>query len=258
MIVRLVSYSPDGEKVVAIAAKMSRSRKGWDYHEKEMTDEEIEIWIRDAILHGYWSVLEHSVYTFSIEGISRVASHQLVRHRIASYTQMSHRFARPIDEYYKPIIPISIKKRDVHELVNKAYNNAYEIYYELLKSGIPEEDARYVLPNAVNTNIVVTMNARELYNFFSLRLCSRAQWEIRAIAWRMLEEVKKVHPRLFRYAGPNCIIHENFIRNEYITLDDVLKNHNIEFISQRCIEGVNRDGIIKCIVNSHTILSDTK
>ena len=250
MIVRLVSYSPDGEKVVAIAAKMSRSRKGWDYHEKEMTDEEIEIWIRDAILHGYWSVLEHSVYTFSIEGISRVASHQLVRHRIASYTQMSHRFARPIDEYYKPIIPISIKKRDVHELVNKAYNNAYEIYYELLKSGIPEEDARYVLPNAVNTNIVVTMNARELYNFFSLRLCSRAQWEIRAIAWRMLEEVKKVHPRLFRYAGPNCIIHENFIRNEYITLDDVLKNHNIEFISQRCIEGVNRDGIIKCIVNS--------
>ncbi|MEM4042297.1 MAG: FAD-dependent thymidylate synthase [Saccharolobus sp.] len=258
MIVRLVSYSPDGEKVVAIAAKMSRSRKGWDYHEKEMTDEEIEIWIRDAILHGYWSVLEHSVYTFSIEGISRVASHQLVRHRIASYTQMSHRFARPIDEYYKPIIPISVKKRDVHELVNKAYNNAYEIYYELLKSGIPEEDARYVLPNAVNTNIVVTMNARELYNFFSLRLCSRAQWEIRAIAWRMLEEVKKVHPRLFRYAGPNCIIHENFIRNEYITLDDVLKNHNIEFISQRCIEGVNRDGIIKCIVNSHTILSDTK
>ncbi|MEM0362343.1 MAG: FAD-dependent thymidylate synthase [Sulfolobaceae archaeon] len=258
MIVRLVSYSPDGEKVVAIAAKMSRSRKGWDYHEKEMSDEEIEIWIRDAILHGYWSVLEHSVYTFSIEGISRVASHQLVRHRIASYTQMSHRFARPIDEYYKPIIPISVKKRDVHELVNKAYNNAYEIYYELLKSGIPEEDARYVLPNAVNTNIVVTMNARELYNFFSLRLCSRAQWEIRAIAWRMLEEVKKVHPRLFRYAGPNCIIHENFIRNEYITLDDVLKNHNIEFISQRCIEGVNRDGIIKCIVNSHTILSDTK
>ena len=254
MIVRLVSYSPDGEKVVAIAAKMSRSRKGWDYHEKEMTDEEIEIWIRDAILHGYWSVLEHSVYTFSIEGISRVASHQLVRHRIASYTQMSHRFARPIDEYYKPIIPISVKKRDVHELVNKAYNNAYEIYYELLKSGIPEEDARYVLPNAVNTNIVVTMNARELYNFFSLRLCSRAQWEIRAIAWRMLEEVKKVHPRLFRYAGPNCIIHENFIRNEYITLDDVLKNHNIEFISQRCIEGVNRDGIIKCIVNSRSII----
>lgn len=254
MIVRLVSYSPDGEKVVAIAAKMSRSRKGWDYHEKEMTDEEIEIWIRDAILHGYWSVLEHSVYTFSIEGISRVASHQLVRHRIASYTQMSHRFARPIDEYYKPIIPISIKKRDVHELVNKAYNNAYEIYYELLKSGIPEEDARYVLPNAVNTNIVVTMNARELYNFFSLRLCSRAQWEIRAIAWRMLEEVKKVHPRLFRYAGPNCIIHENFIRNEYITLDDVLKNHNIEFISQRCIEGVNRDGIIKCIINSRSII----
>lgn len=252
MIVKLVSYLPDGERIVAIAAKMSRSRKGWEYHEKDMSDKEIEEWIRDSILHGYWSVLEHSVYTFSIEGISRVASHQLVRHRIASYTQMSHRFAKPIDEYYKPVTPPSIKKRNID--INKAYKEAYDNYYRLLENGIPEEDARYVLPNGVNTNIVVTMNARELYNFFSLRLCSRAQWEIRAIAWKMLEEVKKVHPRLFRYAGPNCIIHENFVSNEPKTLEDVFKNYNIEFVSQRCIEGVPKEGIIKCILNSRTIL----
>ena len=254
--VQLVSYTKDGEKVVAIASKMSRSRKGWKHHEETMTEDEIETWIRDAVIHGYWSPLEHSVYTFSIEGISRVASHQLVRHRIASYTQMSHRFAKPIDEYYQPIVPLNNRKVKVYRLdmadcettndmFNKAYKDAYDYYYYLLQNGVPEEDARYVLPNGVNTNIVVTMNARELYNFFSLRLCSRSQWEIRAVAWKMLGEVKKVHPRLFRYAGPNCIIHENFIRENPITLDDLQ-----EFVSQRCIEGVPRDGIRKCIMNS--------
>jgi len=257
MNVKLVSYTKDGERAIAIAAKMSRSRKGWDYHERTMADEEIETWIKDAILHGYWSTLEHSVYTFSIEGISRVASHQLVRHRIASYTQMSHRFAKPVDEYYKPVIPPSVEKRN-EELLQEAYKQAYENYYKLLESGVPEEDARYVLPNGVNTNIVVTMNARELYNFFSLRLCSRAQWEIRCVAWKMFEEVKKVHPRLFRYAGPNCIIHENFIREEPITLDEVFNNDKLEFISQRCIEGVVRDGILKCIRNSKQVLNSLK
>ena len=247
MKVELVSYTKDGERIVAIASKMSRSRKGWDYHEISMTDEEIEIWIRDAIIHGYWSVLEHSVYTFSIEGISRVTSHQLVRHRIASYTQLSYRFAKPIDEYYQPVTPPSVEKR-ASEIVENAYREAYNYYFKLLESGVPEEDARYVLPNGVNTNIVVTMNARELYNFFALRLCSRAQWEIRTLAWKMLDEVKKVHPRLFRYAGPNCIIHENFIRDTPITLDSI--NEKTEFISQRCIEGVPKDGIYKCIQNA--------
>ena len=247
MRVELVSYTKDGEKIIAIASKMSRSRKGWDYHWQNMTDEEIEEWIRDAIVHGYWSVLEHSVYTFSLEGISRVASHQLVRHRIASYTQMSHRFAKPVDEYYQPVIPPSTKNR-ARQTVEEAYREAYNYYYKLLEAGVPEEDARYVLPNGVNTNIVVTMNARELYNFFALRLCSRTQWEIRQVAWKMLEEVKKVHPRLFRYAGPNCIIHENFIRETPITLD--MLSEETTFVSQRCIEGVPRDGIYKCIQNA--------
>jgi thymidylate synthase (FAD) len=247
MKVTLVSYTVDGERTIAIAAKMSRSRKGWEYHAQTMSDEEIEEWIRDAIVHGYWSVLEHSVYTFSLEGISRVASHQLVRHRIASYTQMSHRFAKPVDEYYQPVIPPSTKNR-ARQTVEEAYREAYNHYYKLLEAGVPEEDARYVLPNGVNTNIVVTMNARELYNFFALRLCSRAQWEIRQVAWKMLEEVKKVHPRLFRYAGPNCIIHENFIRDTPITLDSI--NEKTEFIARRCIEGVPKEGIYKCIQNS--------
>ncbi|MUN28364.1 FAD-dependent thymidylate synthase [Sulfuracidifex metallicus] len=242
--VKLVSYTRDGERVVAIASKMSRSRKGWSHHEETMSDEEAETWIKDAVLHGYWSPLEHSSYTFSIEGVSRVASHQLVRHRIASYTQMSHRFAKPVDEYYQPIVPPSMEKRAA-ELAEKGYKEAYDVYFSLLSQGVPEEDARYLLPNGVNTNVVVTMNARELYNFFSLRLCSRAQWEIRKIAWAMLDEVKKVHPRLFKYAGPSCLIHENFIREKPMTLETLGT-----FVSERCIEGVTRDGIVKCISNS--------
>jgi len=242
--ISLVSYTINGEKIVAIASKMSRSRKGWKHHEENMTEKEIETWITDAIVHGYWSPLEHSNYTFSIENISRVSSHQLVRHRIASFTQMSHRFAKPIDEFYQPIIPPSVEKR-AKNLTENVYNEIYSYYYELLKNGIPEEDARYILPNGVNTNIVVTMNARELYNFFSLRLCSRSQWEIRKIAWAMLDEVKKVHPILFKYASPSCLIHENFIRENPMTLEKLGT-----FVSERCIEGVSRDNIVKCINNS--------
>ncbi len=245
MIVKLVSYSPSGERVVAIASKISRSRKGWDEHNLGMNEEEMEVWIRDAILHGYWSVLEHSVYTFSIEGISRVTSHQIVRHRVASFTQTSHRFAKPVDEYYDPVIPPSVEKRNP-EMARKGYQEAYDIYHSLLSQGVPEEDARYFLPNGVNTNLVVTMNARELYNFFALRTCSRAQWEIRQIAWRMLEEVRRVHPRLFRYAGPSCIIHENFVRREPITVDHIPPF----LVSERCIEGVQRDGIRRCAENA--------
>ncbi|BCU67320.1 thymidylate synthase (FAD) [Sulfolobales archaeon HS-7] len=238
MRVVLVSYLHDAEKIVAIASKISRTRKGW----REIPDEEVDVWIREAFLHNYLSPFEHISYTFSIEGISRVASHQLIRHRIASYTQTSHRFARPIDQYYQPVVPPSAEGK-----IEELYKKEYEMYFSLLSSGVPEEDARYILPNGVNTNIVVTMNARELINFFALRLCSRAQWEIREVAWAMFEQVRSVHPRIFKYAGPSCILHENWIRKEPITVDD-----KKEFVSERCVEGVPRDGIWRCIQNARS------
>jgi thymidylate synthase (FAD) (EC 2.1.1.148) len=247
--VTLVSFTKDGERVVAVASKMSRSRKGWDYHWQNMSEEEVETWIRDAIIHGYWSVLEHSVYTFSIEGISRVASHQLVRHRIASYTQMSHRFAKPVDEYYRPVYPLSAERR-AKDVIEEAYRDAYEHYYTLLELGVPEEDARYVLPNGVNTNVVVTMNARELYNF-SREAVLKGTVGDKVGGWRMLEEVKKVHPRLFKYAGPNCLIHENFVRKEPITLEDLLSGAKL--VSERCSEGVEREGIARCVRNATSV-----
>lgn len=246
--VHLVSFTENGEKLIAIAAKISHSRKGWIEHE-DMSGEEVETWIRESFRHGYLSVFEHSVYTFSIEGISRVCSHQLVRHRVASYTQTSHRFARPIDEHYKPITPPSARGK-----IESAYSKIYELYWSILQEGVPEEDARYVLPNGVNTNIVVTMNARELINFFALRLCSRAQWEIREVAWRMFEEVRKVHPLIFKYAGPSCILHDNWISNSLATVEDVEEGKH-HLVSERCIEGVPRPNIPKCITNSRQIVN---
>ena len=235
MEVNLISYTPYGEDVIVLGIKMSRSEE----IDTAITEKEKEKMIRDAVIHGYWSVLEHSNYTFLIKDISRVASHQLIRHRIASYTQTSHRFVRP-DDY---VIPPSAEKRE-HEKYREIMKNEYEAYTDLLDKGVPEEDARYALPNGVTTNILVTMNARELYNFFALRLCTRAQWEIRRIAWLMFEEVRKVHPNLFRYAGPNCIVHENFIRKKPVTLEQ-----ETELISERCVEGVPRTGIWRCIRN---------
>lgn len=243
MNVSLVSYTHEGEKLIAVASKVSRSRKDWDYLWRTMTEEEVETWIKDALLHGYLSAFEHSVYTFSVSGISRVASHQLVRHRIASYTQTSHRFARPVEEYYRPVTPPSAEK-----LGDDLYKKVYSLYLEALNSGVPEEDARYFLPNGVNTNIVVTMNARELISFFSLRLCTRAQWEIRSLAWRMYDLVKGVHPRIFRYVGPSCILHENWIRETPTTVEG-----EEPLVSERCIEGVPRAGIRKCLRNARKL-----
>jgi thymidylate synthase (FAD) len=126
-----------------------------------------------------------------------------VRHRIASFSQQSQRYVKLNQPTF--VTPPSIKR---NELANKKYQKfmdaAWEEYNSLVKEGINTEDARFVLPNATTTAITVTMNARELRHFFELRCCSRAQWEIRKMAWKMLEQVKMVAPVIFKDAGPNC------------------------------------------------------
>ena len=148
-------------------------------------------------------MLEHASFTFSISGVSRALTHQLVRHRIASYSQQSQRYVRLENPDF--VIPESIRSDKIaREKYIKFIEYAWKVYRYLLKKGIPKEDARYVLPNATTTHITVTMNARELHHFFRLRCCMRAQWEIRKIAYMMLEEVKKVAPIIFKNAGPPC------------------------------------------------------
>jgi len=152
---------------------------------------------------GHTSVVEHTSFTFAISDVSRSLTHQLVRHRIASYAQQSQRYVNLNDPHY--VIPPTIEK---DTQMKKAYEKTmiliWDQYNKLLTLGIPAEDSRYVLPNATCTNIIVTMNARSLLNFFELRCCLHAQWEIRRLAQKMLQEVKKIAPYIFKNAGPPC------------------------------------------------------
>lgn len=155
--------------------------------------------------YGHMSVIEHASFTFSIEGVSRAMTHQLVRHRIASYTQQSQRYVA-YDTLEKFVTPLNIAKNaDAKKVFDDALEKISEAYRKLLDMGIPKEDARFILPNAAKTNIIVIMNARELNHFFNLRCCTRSQWEIREVAMEMLKQVKKVAPVLFENAGPSCV-----------------------------------------------------
>lgn len=202
MDVRIISHTPDPDRVCAIAAALTHSKRKPE--EIERLDDETLMSILSRVIDlGHLSVVEHASFTFAISGVSRALTHQLVRHRIASYSQQSQRYVRIEDARY--VIPPSIEKneklrKDFEELMERIWRE----YNRLLEKGIPEEDARYVLPNAAKTNIIVTMNARSLLNFFELRCCMHAQWEIRELAWRMLGEVRKIAPIIFKKAGPPC------------------------------------------------------
>lgn len=156
-----------------------------------------------ALKSGHDSILEHVSFTFRIQDVSRACTHQLVRHRMASYCQVSQRYvnARNADTVY----PFKIQNnpelyQEAVELVNATHN----FYDKCIANGVPKEDARYFLPEGTHTAIVCTMNGRELVHFFNLRCCFRAQWEIRTVAWKMLKKCQKWLPWLFENVGPQC------------------------------------------------------
>jgi thymidylate synthase (FAD) len=205
MNVRLIKYTEQPEKMVAVAARLCYSPVGVDSLMEEMTEEEIEKLVRFVIKSGHLSTAEHISFTFGIEGVSRALTHQLVRHRLASFNQQSQRYVK-FEEGFEYIMPPAIKdnpeaKKKFEELIS----GSHELYKELLDMGIEAEDARYILPNASESKILVTMNGRELMHFFTVRCCNRAQWEIREMAINMLKQVKKVAPVVFEKAGPNCL-----------------------------------------------------
>ena len=204
MQVKLLRYTPEPEKTVAMSARLCYSPIGAAQLEEKITDEQAAKLVRKLVEMGHYSTLEHVTFTFAIEGVSRVLTHQLVRHRIASYSQQSQRYVKEHD--FETILPLSIAARPAErEKFEKLMGEIRTLYTEWTEMGIPAEDARYILPNAAETKIVVTMNVRSLYNFFRLRCCTRAQWEIRALAEKMLAEVKEVAPVLFEKAGPSCV-----------------------------------------------------
>lgn len=204
MEVKLLRHTPEPEKTVAMSARLCYSPIGAAQLEKKMTDEQAAKLVRKLVSMGHFSTLEHVTFTFAIEGVSRVLTHQLVRHRIASYSQQSQRYVK--EHNFETIMPPTIAARpEAKEKFLKLMQEIQDLYNELTEQGIPAEDARYVLPNAAETKIVCTFNVRSLLNFFSLRCCSRAQWEIRQLAEKMLAECKKVAPVLFENAGPTCV-----------------------------------------------------
>jgi thymidylate synthase (FAD) len=203
--VELLRYTSDAEKLCGTAAlTTTKSGTPSEILQKIGLNEAKEIISRVAG-YGHGSVIEHASFTFSVEGVSRAMTHQLVRHRIASYTQQSQRYVR-YDTLKNYVIPPSIAENaSAKKEFDETLKSISEAYGNLLRMGISKEDARFILPNAAKTNIIVTMNARELRHFFNVRCCARAQWEMRNVATEMLRQVKKATPALFEEAGPTCV-----------------------------------------------------
>lgn len=203
MRVQLIEYTQNPEAVVAAAAAQCYNPGfAGDYYQPDINEAGVKR-IKFCIEHGHTSVLEHASFTFAVEGISRACSHQLVRHRLASYSQQSQRYITNND-LFAFVTPASIRDSKFLPMYADFMVDVHELYAKMVEAGVPAEDARYILPNACEANIVVTMNARELRNFFSLRCCSHAQWEIRMLAGSMLDLVKCAAPSLFEGAGAQC------------------------------------------------------
>lgn len=205
MDVTLLYHTPEPERAVATAARLCYAPVGGRELMESLTDEKIRKVLTTIMASGHFSTLEHASYTFAVEGVSRALTHQLVRHRLASYNQQSQRYVKFKEE--PPIVrPASVDTNpEAAQAFDEAIEACWQAYDKLVQAGVPAEDARYILPNACETKIVVTMNIRELMHFFSNRCCNRAQWEIRELAWKMLELVRPTAPFIFRTAGPGCM-----------------------------------------------------
>lgn len=228
MKVNLISHTPDPERLAATAAKLCYSSSDIGSLRDGLTEEKTRSFIEMLVSVGHESVMEHVSFTFGIEGISRACSHQLVRHRIASYSQKSQRYVNENGfEFVTPpeieAIPEAKGEFDcIMNEITESYARIVDLLTEshkirLMNEGLDEktalskarktanEDARFILPNACETKIVVTMNVRSLFNFFRHRCCRRAQWEIRAVADEMLKLCMETAPNIFSHAGPSCV-----------------------------------------------------
>ena len=205
MHVELLYHTPDPERAIATAARLCYAPVGAAELMETMPEERVRSVLSTIMGSGHFSTLEHASYTFAVDGVSRALTHQLVRHRIASFNQQSQRYVRFADGV-ATVKPESVAaSEEASAVFDRAIDAAVEAYGKLLEAGVPAEDARYLLPNAAETKIVITMNVRELLHFFRLRCCNRAQWEIRDMAHRMLELARPTAPFIFLDAGAPCV-----------------------------------------------------
>ena len=220
MKVSILAHTPNIENVIASSGRLCYSKVGVNELLQKHSKEDNERFIKMLADMGHHSPPEHVSFTFAVEGVSRALTHQLVRHRIASYSQQSQRYVN-LDKTFDYTMPPSIEKNEVTTTVFENAMKDIKRYYDYLVDSLEEsyisngmnkreankkaiEDARYVLPNACETKIVFTMNVRTLLHFFEKRCCSRAQWEIRNLANEMLRQCKEISPILFSSAGSTC------------------------------------------------------
>ena len=208
--VRLIAYTPDPVTVCALAARVCYSALDFDALKEKLAEQDPAAFLRDVIRSGHLSVIEHASFTFYVEGVSRSLLAQLTRHRIASFDVQSQRYVS-MKGRFACVVPPKIaalgpEKEAEYLRQMETIGQWYEGWQEAF-GGDPaaNEDARFVLPNACATRLIMTMNARELRHFFSLRCCERAQWEIRDLAVRMLALCRQAAPVLFENAGPSCL-----------------------------------------------------
>ncbi len=209
--VELLRHTPMPEETISLAAKLCYSKASISDLKERISSKDQSAFIEKLMGMGHESVLEHVSFTFGIEGVSRVLLAQLTRHRIASFSVQSQRYVS-YENGFGYIIPESIASlgeeavRKYHEQMETIQSWYTDWQKQLGNQGErSNEDARFVLPNACETRIVMTMNVRELRHFFSLRMCNRAQWEIRRMAEEMFRLCYETAPALFRDAGPACL-----------------------------------------------------
>lgn len=219
MKVKILTHTPNLEDVITSAGKLCYSKVGVDEISKKSTKEDTERFVKMLSDMGHHSPLEHVSFTFAVEGVSRALTHQLVRHRIASYSQQSQRYVN-LEETFDFVYPnaiinegLSSEYAEIMDYIHSKYVDlTQKLEEKYLAKGMDKrsankkaiEDARYVLPNACETKIVFTMNVRTLLHFFEKRCCVRAQEEIRLLANEMLRQCREISPTLFDKAGATC------------------------------------------------------
>ena len=207
----LLRATPDADEIVALGARLCYAQADVESLRERVEASDQQKFVARVMERGHLSVTEHASFTFAVEGVSRALLAQLTRHRIASFSVQSQRYVSMADGF-DYVIPPSISalgEEEEKEFIRQMDTmHAWYCQWQEKLGGAKEksnEDARFVLPNAAATRLLVTMNARELMHFFELRCCSRAQWEIREMAWQMLRECRKAAPALFENAGPSCL-----------------------------------------------------
>lgn len=194
-----------GELIAALAAKLCYSGATISELKETVSTKEQSKFLQMIGSIGHHSVFEHVSFTFGIEGVSRTLTHQLVRHRVASFSQKSQRYVKHEGGFLYITPPLIQEMPEALAEYEEVMSKVSEAYDRLVALGVAPEDARYILPNAAETKIIVTMNARELLHYFSVRCCERAQWEIRHMSIKMLEKAYEVAPSIFASAGPGCV-----------------------------------------------------